>query len=323
MSKTAFVTGGTGFVGSHLVEALLKRGYSEIRCLIRSYPKWLMGMNIVSIQGTLNDSSVIKSALQGVDYVYHLGALTRARYWDEFYDANVTSTANLIRHASSANVSKVCVVSSLAVAGDTGTLIADESTECHPISMYGQSKLDMELLLQDMDPPMVIIRPPVVYGPRDLDLHTFFSAMKRGICVVPNHDAGLSMVYVEDLVRGLIDATESDQTTGHTYYVGNSDVTVTWEALREATESALHKKSTLIRLPRRLILPLGILSELGARLFGQYPPLNREKAREILHTTKLCSSDKAYQDFGYTSMVSLSDGIQETIRWYQEQGWIK
>ena len=323
MSKIAFVTGGTGFVGSHLVEALLKRDYSEIRCLIRSHPKWLTGMNIVSIEGTLSDSGPIKAALQGVDYVYHLGALTRARSWEEFYDANVTSTANLIQHASSANVSKVCIVSSLAVAGDTGTLIADESTECHPISMYGQSKLEMEQMLHDIDHPTVIIRPPVVYGPRDRDLLTFFSAMNRKICVAPSNDAGLSMVYVKDLVRGLIDGTESDQTTGHTYYLGNSDVTVTWETLREATEAALNKKSILIRLPRQLILPLGMLSEFGSGLFGQFPAFNREKARELLYTTKLCNSDRAFHDFGYYSKVSLPEGIEETIAWYQEQGWLK
>jgi len=322
MSKIAFVTGGTGFIGSHLVEALLKRGYSEVRCLIRTYPKWLINMNVVYIHGMLHDSNTIESALQGVNYVYHLGALTRARSWDEFYDANVASTSNLIQQASAANVSKVCVVSSLAVAGYTATLIADESTVNHPISMYGRSKYEMEQLLQDVDHPIVIARPPVVYGPRDRDLLAFFSAMNRGLCVIPKKDAGLSMVYVNDLVRGLIDATESDQTTGNTYYIGNQEVTVTWEALREATESALGKKSIMIRLPRYLIFPLGMMSEFGSALVRQYPPFNREKAREILWTTKLCSSERAYQDFGYTSMVPLSNGIQETIRWYQEHGWL-
>ena len=321
MGKVAFVTGGTGFVGSHLVEALLRRDYSEIRCLVRSEPKWLTGLDIVHIRGSLNDSTLVEQALQGVDFVYHLGAMTRARTWEMLYEANVTSTINLMTAAATAKIPKVCIASSLAVVGDTGEVLADESTPCEPVSMYGRSKLAMEHALADMDLPMVIIRPPVVYGPRDRDLLTFFTAINRGLCVVPRRDPGLSLVYVRDLVRGIIGAAESSRTTGEIYYVGSRRI-ISWGELKKSSESALGKKSRMIQIPRSLIMPLGTLREFAGKLSRTYPALNREKAREILLATKQCSSKKAGEHFGYASQVSLNDGIKETIEWYRMQGWI-
>ncbi len=321
MNKIAFVTGGTGFVGSHLVEALLQRGYSEIRCLVRSEPKWLTGLDVVHIRGSLSDSALIEQALQGVDFVYHLGAMTRAPTWEMLYEANVISTRNLMTAAATAKISKICVASSLAVVGDSGEVLADESTPCEPVSMYGRSKLAMEHALADMDLPMVIIRPPVVYGPRDRDLLTFFTAVNRGFCVVPRGDPGLSLVYVRDLVRGIIEAAESPRTTGKTYYVGSRRI-ISWEELKVSSESALGKKSRMIQIPRSLTMPLGTLTELAGKLSRTYPALNREKAREILHATKQCLSRKAGDHFGYASQVSLNDGIKETIAWYRTQGWI-
>lgn len=321
MGKVAFVTGGTGFIGSHLVEQLLQRDYTEVRCLVRSQPKWLAGLDIVPVRGTLSDAALLNQALEGVEYVYHLGAMTRAKTWKELYKANVISTMNLMRSAATANVSKVCIASSLAVSGYGATVMADESSPCDPVSRYGRSKLIMEQELADLDQPMVIIRPSVVYGPRDRDLLTFFSAINRGICVIPNHDPGLSLVHVTDLACGIIAAAESPRTTGKTYYMSHPTPT-SWKTLKTASELALGKSSLLIRLPRSLIIPLGATSEWVGNLFGKYPPLNREKAREILHATKQCSSNQAAEDFGYRTQMSLEKGIQETIEWYRSQGWL-
>ncbi len=322
MGKTAFVTGGTGFVGSHLVESLIQRGYSEIRCLVRSQPRWLADLDIVQVNGSLNDNELIREALYGIDHIFHVGAMTRARTWHTFYEANVTSTLNLIRAATLASISKVCVISSLAVAGKTDQLIADESTRCDPISLYGKSKLKMEQALKSFDLPMVIVRPPVVYGPRDKDLLTFFAAVNRGICVMPKNDPGVTLVYVKDLVRGIIESIESNQTNGHIYYIGSKNATTTWKTLQHSAESALKKKSRMIHLPRPWIMPLGTVSEFVGAFTGKYPPLNREKAREILHATKQCSSAKAFEDFGYESAIQLDQGIEETIIWYQSHGWL-
>ena len=164
MGKVAFVTGATGFVGSHLAESLLQRGYSEVRCLVRSQPKWLAGLDVTQIRGTLSDSTLIEQALEDVQYVFHLGAMTRARTWHELYSANVTSTMDLMTAIgnAAANVTKVCIASTLAVVGYADNVMADESTPCKPVSRYGRSKLAMEQALAGINLPMVMIRPSVV-----------------------------------------------------------------------------------------------------------------------------------------------------------------
>ena len=319
--KTAFVTGGTGFIGSHLVETLLKQGYTEVRCLVRTKPKWLADVDMVPVHATLGDKESILEAVTGVDYVYHLGGVTRAPTWEALYEGNVTATLNLLDAISIANpgIRKVCVMSTLAVIGQMSDTIADESTPLNPVSQYGRSKAAMEkaLLAQfGSQLPVTVIRPPSVYGPRDLDVYTFFRTVNKGLCPILRGDPGISLVHVSDLVHGIIAATESDITAGETYFVGSDEV-VTWHALRTAALVALKRKALTVHMPGILIKPLGALSELAGRLTGTYPPLNREKALEILYAAKQCSSAKARRDFGYQQQVPLKTGVQETIAWYQ------
>ena len=324
--KTAFVTGGTGFIGSHLTEALLKRGYSEVRCLIRSKPKWLTGTDIVPVRATLTDQSAIMEAVAEVDYVYHLGGVTRAPTWGALYEGNVTATMNLLRAVELANpsVRRVLITSTLAVVGRMSGLTADESTTRDPVSRYGKSKAAMEDAVWKQFGsrlPITVIRPSSVYGPRDRDIYTFFQTVKRGICPILRGDRGLSLVHASDLVRGIIDAAEASATAGETYFLG-SDQRVSWSELRRAATTALQRRALPVYLPRLLIPPLGAASELLGRISGRYPPLNREKATEILHAAKICSSAKAGRDFGYHQKVPLSEGVKESIDWYVSKGWL-
>lgn len=324
--KTAFVTGGTGFIGSHLAEALLKRGYSEVRCLVRSKPKWLTGVDVVPVHATLMDQSAILEAVSQVDYVYHLGGVTRARDWPALYDGNVTATLNLLQAVEQANptVQRVLIASTLAVIGRMSGQTAEESTPRHPVSRYGQSKSAMEDAVWQRfgsTLPVTIIRPSSVYGPRDRDIFTFFQTVSRGICPILRSDEGLSLVHASDLVRGIIDAAESPVTSGETYFLGSENV-VSWTDLRKAAVTALRRRALPVYIPRMLVKPLGRASEMLGNLASRYPPLNREKAREILYAAKMCSSAKARRDFGYYQRISLIEGVTKTIAWYKEQGWL-
>lgn len=324
VGKTAFVTGGTGFIGSHLVEALLERGYSEVRCLVRSAPKWLNGLPIVPIRATLMDQNTIEDAVRGVDYVYHLGGVTRARTFEALYEGNVAATLNLLNavRVTNPDIKKVCVTSSLAVVGQApATGKANESTPLQAISRYGRSKASMEHEVWQgfgSTLPIVMIRPSSVYGPRDRDIFVFFLSVRRGFCPILVGDAGLTLVHVSDLVRGIIDSTESERTRSETYFIGN-DAPVTWQALRESVQKALGTRALTVPLPRILVMPIGAVSEFAGRMVGKYPPLNVEKAREILHAAKICSSAKARQDFGYEARMPLDEGVRQTIAWYRNR----
>lgn len=330
MGKTAFVTGGTGFVGSHLVEALLTRGYTEVRCLVRKDLKWLEGLDVKPIYGTLQDTDVLKEAVRGIDYVYHVAGITRAQQWEVFEQANVQGTLQLLDAVQTVNpgVRKVLVTSTLEAVGPCAEGIATEDMPLRPVTQYGKSKAYMEQSIAARDYtaafPLVIVRPPSVYGPREADIYTFFQTVQSGIAPVlgDGDKTDLSLVHARDLVRGMIDAAESEITTGQTYFIG-SEQNYSWNELKQAALSALGGKALTISVPVGLVQVIGALTESVGKLFGTYPPFNREKAKAARYTCKMCAVERAKRDFGYKQRIPLTEGVAETIAWYRAEGWLK
>lgn len=325
--KKAFVTGGTGFIGSHLVEELLRRGYDEVRCLIRTEPKWLEDLSVKAVRGDLFDAALIEDAVRDVDYVYHSAGVTRARDWETFRRSNVEATCRLMDVLARANpnVRRVLVTSSLAAVGRCPTGVATELTALNPISRYGRSKAQMEeeLSAYQAHLPILVIRPSSVYGPREADIFTFFRTVSKGICPVVGdvRRPVLSLVHVKDLVRGMIDAAEAGGTTGETYFLG-SETFYSWNDVKEAATDALDRRALTIAIPPVLVGAVGAVSEGVGRLTDAYPPLNRDKAREIRFACKMCSIEKAQSHFEYRAPTPLKDGVAETIRWYKRHGWL-
>ncbi len=324
---SAFVTGGTGFIGSHLVEELLDRGYDDVRCLVRTEHKWLDGLSITAIRGELTDGDLIREAVHDVDYVFHNAGVTRAQNWDAFRTSNVDAAIQLLRTVAEVNpdVQRVLITSSLAAVGSCPGGVATEESPLQPVSRYGRSKAMMEKEVRSFRSqlPVVIVRPPAVYGPREEDIFTFFKTVQKGLCPVvgPVHEPVLSLVHVEDLARGMVDAAEAPQTVGETYFIG-SEGQYSWNDLKNAATDALGRRALTVSVPPALVGIVGAAVEIGARWMGSYPPLNREKAREIRHACKMCSSDKAQRDFGYRQRVRLREGIRSTIEWYKKEGWL-
>jgi nucleoside-diphosphate-sugar epimerase len=333
--KIAFVTGGTGFVGSHLVEQLQNEDYAEVRCLVRKDPKWLADLDVTRVSGDLGDDTDLESALSGVTHVYHVAGVTRSKDSATFIRANVDGTLRLLRAVESAcpDVRRVLVTSTLAVVGVSDELVATEETPLNPVSLYGRSKAVMEQRIADQEEdgkrlhdrlPLTIVRPPAVYGPREQDILTFFRTVSRGVCPIigGNRPDPVSLVHVDDLVAGMIGAAESDATIGETYFLGSAAPS-TWEEIRDATVDVLGRRVLTIRVPPVAVRLVGTLTETVGSLIGEYPPLNREKALEILEACKACSSQKAGSHFGYNPNVSLNEGIRSTIEWYRQEGWMR
>src|SRR5512139_1412868 len=205
----ALVTGGTGFIGSHLAEFLIREGH-EVTCLVRdtTKPGYLEGLPVTMVRGDCTDRDSLTGAVRSADYIFHLAGLTKARREHEFYEVNVKGTENVVRAAQERNagLKRFVHLSSLAAVGpsSTGRPLA-EDCEHRPVSAYGRSKSEAEQVVYGKrnDMPVTILRPPAVYGPRDRDLLLFFKLVNTGF--VPHWGKSYySFVYVEDLVRALV-----------------------------------------------------------------------------------------------------------------------
>ena len=315
------------------MELLQQRGYDEIRCLVRTDPKWLSGLDVTTVRGDLSDVPVLWDALDGVTHVYHVAGITRAQKWETFHRVNVRATMNLmgaIKHAAP-DVNRVLVTSSLAAVGRCDAKVATEDVPLNPVSRYGRSKAEMEQALHDPHEmtasyaealPLVIVRPPAVYGPRDRDILDFFQAVSNHVCpVVGGSGPALSLIHVRDLVRGMVDLAHAPNTVGEAFFL-SSPRPYAWRDIRDVALDALDTWAVTVPVPNALVGAVGAAAEAWGRLSGTYPPLNREKAREIRHACTMCAHDKAAEYIGFAPDIPLADGIGETIAWYQALGWL-
>jgi len=255
-----FVTGGTGFVGSHLVNALRARG-DTVTCMVRrpALVKPLgWGSEVRLVRGDLDDDTALREGCAGAEVVFHVAGKIVARSAAEFMATNRDGTANILEAARDAGVARFVFVSSLAVAGPTtiGHPI-DETRPPAPITDYGRSKLAAEVLVRAMPLSWTIVRPPVVYGEWDRATLKVFQLARRG--VVPVFGDGsqeLSVIHAEDLARSLIAAAVSPRAAGHVYFAAHPTITTSRAFVLEAgarPAAATGHTSTAARGARRVV----------------------------------------------------------------------
>ena len=321
----AFVTGATGFIGSHLADHLMESSsYNEVRCLVRSQEKWLDGKPYTRIHGDLSSIPVLRQAVTGVDTIFHLAGVVSARSQDEFNRANVDATENILRVADQAGVKNVVILSSLAAAGPSNGSPKTEKDIMKPVSMYGQSKKTMEEMIQrtaGKSMSVKILRPPAVYGPREDQIFTLFKMMKYGITPIvgDGYTPKLSIVYVADVVNGIVKAAEQNDKGIETYFI--SGQITCWQEIKKIADTIFGKKSLSLNIPPKAVKKVAGFIETTATLFGSYPVVNRDKAREmILEWT--CSYEKAEKNLGYRPEYTLEEGLSRTLHWYKKHKWL-
>ena len=322
------VTGGTGFIGSHLVEALLARG-DQVCCLVRDHRRlgWLAGLSRVEVRpGDLTDPTRLQAEVAGLDRVFHLAGLTKARSTREFFQANAEATGNLVRACLAAPRApgRLVHLSSLAVVGPKASpAAASEGDALRPVSAYGRSKLEGERHVLDARERLQVaaLRPPVVYGPRDRGMWTFARWVARGVLPMPGGPPRhLSICHVEDLVAALLAAGERDIPSGEVFHIA-SQRDVTWEEVGGAFAERLGVRPREVRLPVPIMLGLGALVEWWAWAASRPNFLSRGKVREASGHW-VCDTGKAQRMLGFTPRVELSQGVQQTVTWYREAGWL-
>jgi nucleoside-diphosphate-sugar epimerase len=319
----ALVTGATGFIGSHLAEALVRRG-AEVTALVRSPGKasLLNNLGIRQVSGDLRAFEALRAATAGQDVVYHVAGVIAAKSETEFLRANQEGTVNLLA-AIGAATPRLVLVSSMAAGGPSPRgrpLRGDEPAA--PVTMYGRSKLAGEAVVRASRVPWTILRPPMVYGPRDTEVLKVFRIARTG--VVPVFGDGsqeLSAVYGPDLAEALIAAGTSAATIGKTYYACHPE--------RFSSRDFVHGVGqSLGRNVRVLTLPgwvaRGALQLTGsiARMTGTATILTADKANEFLQPAWTGDPAPLLQDTDWQPAHPLRTGLPATAQWYRQHGWL-
>lgn len=322
----AFVTGGTGFIGSHLVDSLIASPeFDQIKCLVRGEEKWLKNKAYHKVQGNLHSHKTLIAALEKCEVIFHIAAMVKAPSQKEFDFVNVEGTEQLIRLATKAGVKKVVILSSLAASGPSIGHPLTEDDPMKPVSMYGKSKMRMENRIKEIaldDLSVTILRPPAVYGPREEQIFTLFSIMNKGFAplIGDGFSPLISTIYVADLVSALLKATQQKQKGIHTYFVTGKEIS-NWNQIRDIFSIVMNKKVLSLKIPPKLVKNIAGVIETSAGFFGSYPVVNREKANEmVLEWT--CSGSKAEVELGFTPQFTLEDGLSRTLRWYKTNKWL-
>lgn len=326
----AVITGSTGFIGRHLVDALLDQG-AEVRALARpETPRDRRDPRIGYWEADLlDDRSVRESPIwTGATHVFHLAGMTKARTLDQFRGGNVFPTANVLAALAGrgGRPPRIVLVSSQAAAGPASAPDAPvrESDRPLPIEAYGRSKLQAEqAVVRYRDSlPVTVVRPSSVYGPGDRDFLNVFKQERRKVSlrVVPR-DHLLSLVHVRDLVRALMLAATSPAAIGRTYFVAD-ERPVSWGDLYDAIDEVVGKKPISLRVPSPVLRTVARGGDLVSAITGRPMIANRNKAALARPRWWVCDSSRAREDLGWRAQVPLLDGLRETYTWYVEARWL-
>lgn len=321
----ALITGGTGFIGSHLIEFLLHKGV-EIFALVRDIHnlKWLKGLNIHLLKGDLLS---IPSLPSDIDCVFHIAGLTSASNLADYYTVNQQGTASLFHSLRSQNIhlKKIICLSSLAAAGPSfdGNPV-QECNHPHPIIPYGKSKLmgEVEALRFKDVYPIVILRAAAVFGPRDKDFLHYFKWIKRGILPsLGSKQRFLSLCYIKDLTNAFYLCSQKELESGEIFNIANKNP-CTYDEFGEAAGQAMGKKLKKVKIPLSLVYFAALISEIRGKMNKMPNIFGRHKYKEMKQRGWIADMEKATEKLSFNPQYSLQEAVQETIDWYLKYNWL-
>jgi nucleoside-diphosphate-sugar epimerase len=317
------VTGGTGFVGRHLVEKLLASG-EAVKCLVRpTSDTRRLPAGVEMAVADLGSGRGIEPALAGVDTVIHVAGVTKALSSADYFAGNAGATETLVRALQGRSTRLVHISSLAAIGPSLDGRPVDEDAIPHPVSTYGKSKLEGERIVRALAPDAVILRPPVVYGPRDTDVFQILKAVAQGLVLeIAGGERWFSAIYVEDLVDGILAATRAPQAAGRAYFL-TCPKPATWQALGSIAAQIMGRRPRTLRVPVPAAYTIALFSEIWSRISRNPAIISREKVAEACYRFWTCNSARAAADFAFEAPTPLTAGLAKTLAWYKEAGWLK
>lgn len=324
-----FLTGASGFVGSHVLDALLF-GHHEVSILLQrtSNTRFISRhLGAVAVHfGSLDDVPLLAKAMSGVEAVIHCAGKIKALHSSEFYQVNRAGTRNVVMAANACGQSlrRLVYISSQAVSGP-GDLShpVEETGDPHPVSVYGRSKWlgETEVRLH-CRVPWTILRPAAVYGPRDAEFLNLFQKIKqRFMPLISGPKRSLNMVYGPDAAAAVLCSIMDDRGTGKTYHVAAEPPCTDEEFMQEIARS-LNVRPFRLRIPRTLLYLGCSIQEVLSRMTGRPNMLSRQKLPELLAPGWVCSTERIRKDLGFAAPTPLKEGIRQTLEWYRGEGWL-
>ena len=304
------VTGGTGFIGRHLIDGLTAAGH-DVVALTRREASPRRGVKWLS--GSLHDSASLRRLIDGADVVVHCAGAVKA------------SDARAFDAANAQAVSHIAGIAALQSAPPLLIHLSSLAARQPELSPYAASKAAGEealSLLAGM--PWVSLRPPAVYGPGDLEILKVFKSLRFGIGFVPGSGEGrLSILHVRDLVAAILAlmAAERPAVAGATFELSDPrEDGYTFSEIYDIAGRVLGRRARLIGVPRGLLTTVAQINRAMARLTGDTPMLTPEKVAELLHPDWVARGPKLGERISWSPKIGLEEGLRETLAWYRAEG---
>ncbi|HOB97752.1 MAG TPA: NAD-dependent epimerase/dehydratase family protein [Verrucomicrobiota bacterium] len=323
------LTGGNGFVGSHILDALcardipavlLARPTSDLQFVRNHLPR------VELRRGSVADPASLREALSGITHVIHCAGTTKASRLSEFDAVNRGGTAHLVDalDTQAGQIRRLVLISSLAACGPgTAQAPARETDAPHPVSEYGRSKLAAERAVTERcRAGYTILRPPAVYGPRDGEFLRLFRTVQRGWApAIAGGRQPLSLVYGADLASAAVACLDHPAAAGKIFHVAGAEV-VTGTQVTDMIARALGCRVKQVPVPGALVRLVCAAATAGARLSGRASLLAHDKHRELLAPGWVCDAGRLQRELGVRCPTPLSAGAVSTLAWYREHRWL-
>lgn len=329
MKQKVLITGASGFVGFHLIEAALSKGL-EVYAAIRksSDIKHLASYNIqYTYPDFTNEQNLMDELIEkNYDFIIHAAGTTKAKNQQAYNEVNAQYTINLANAAmkSGIGLKKMVFISSLAAIGplQVSDKLISEQTKPNPVTAYGKSKLLAEDSIQNLGLPLVVLRPTAVYGPRDKDIFIILKTFSQGLePYIGKAAQQLSFVYVKDLASATVSALFTDAGANGAYNITDGKIYNRYD-LADITKEVLNKKTIKFHLPLPIVRMLALVLEKTYGFLDKTPALNIEKLNELTAANWCCTIEKAKDNFNFSPEYDLKRGLLESLNWYKKEKWI-